>query len=245
LGAFVAEKFNCKIFCSKSRYKRPARASFAPFFRRKPKLENATNMSFGSKRVDWVRSLRKFNCKFFVPKVAKRPPGQVSHSCSVENRNSENATDMSFGSNGVDWVRSLRKFNCKFLFQKSLKRTSGRVSHHSSYRKSRTPKTQEHEFWVKGVDWVRSLRKIQLQDFLFQKSRNGPPERVSHRCSVENRNSENATNMSFGSNGVDWVRSLRKIQLQDFLFQKSLKRTSQASFAQFFVENETLKTQQT
>jgi hypothetical protein len=30
--------------------------------------------------------------------------------------------------------------------------------------------------------------------------------------------------MSFGSNGVDWVRSFAKIQLQDFLFQKSLER---------------------
>jgi hypothetical protein len=40
--------------------------------------------------------------------------------------------------------------------------------------------------------------------------------------------------MSFWSNGVDWVRSLRKIQQQVVLFQKSLQRTSRASFAPFF-----------
>jgi hypothetical protein len=40
--------------------------------------------------------------------------------------------------------------------------------------------------------------------------------------------------MSLGSNGVDWVRLLRKIQLQVFLFQKSLKRPSRASFATFY-----------
>ena len=39
--------------------------------------------------------------------------------------------------------------------------------------------------------------------------------------------------MSFGSNGVDWVRSLRKIQLLGFLFQTSLKRASRGSFAPF------------
>jgi hypothetical protein len=39
--------------------------------------------------------------------------------------------------------------------------------------------------------------------------------------------------MSLGSNGVDWVRSLRKIQLRVFLLQKSLKRSSRASFATF------------
>ena len=39
--------------------------------------------------------------------------------------------------------------------------------------------------------------------------------------------------MSFVSNGVDWVHSLRKIQHQVFLFKKSLKRPSRASFATF------------
>jgi hypothetical protein len=40
--------------------------------------------------------------------------------------------------------------------------------------------------------------------------------------------------MSFGSNGVDWVRSLRKIQQQDFVFQKSLERPSRTYFATLY-----------
>ena len=49
-----------------------------------------------------------------------------------------------------------------------------------------------------------------------------------HRSSVETGNSESATNTSFGSKGLGWVRSLRNIQLQVFLFQKSLLRPSWA-----------------
>jgi len=85
------------------------------------------------------------------------------------------------------------------------------------------------------VDWVRSLRKIQRQDFLYQKWLERPSRAYFlRRCTVENTNYENATNMSFGSNGVDWMHSLRKIQLQDFLFQNWLERPSRASFASLF-----------
>jgi hypothetical protein len=73
-------------------------------------------------------------------------------------------------------------------------------------------------FGQKGVGWVRSLWKIQQQVFCSKSHYNGPSGRVSHRSSFENGNSENATDIGFGSKGVDWVRLLRKIHLQVFLF---------------------------
>jgi glycyl-tRNA synthetase beta subunit len=181
-------------------------------------------MSFGSNGVDWVRSLRKFNCRFFVPKVAKTALlGEFRTIVPSKTRNSENATNMSFGSNGVDWVRSLRKIQLQdFLFQKSLKRTS-RASFAPLFVENRNSENARNmSFGSNGVDWVRSLRKIQLQDFLFQKSLKRPSGRVCAVVPSKTETPKTATNMSFGSNGVDWVRSLRKIQLQDFLFQKSL-----------------------
>jgi hypothetical protein len=92
----------------------------------------------------------------------------------------------------------------------------GRVSHRFSVENRKSEYATNMSFWSNGVDWVRSLRKINSK-FVCSKSRyNSTPGRVLRRCSIENRNSENATNMSFGSNGVDWVRSLRKIQQQLF-----------------------------
>src|SRR5919198_97128 len=41
--------------------------------------------------------------------------------------------------------------------------------------------------------------------------------------------------MCFGSNGMDWVRPLRKIQLHVFSYQKCPERPSRPLFAQFFL----------
>jgi hypothetical protein len=61
-----------------------------------------------------------------------------------------------------------------------------------------------------------------------------------------NRNIENAPNMTFGSNGVDWVRSLRKNQLQVFSLHKCPEQPSWAGFAQVLLtETKTPKTHQT
>jgi hypothetical protein len=52
-------------------------------------------------------------------------------------------------------------------------------------------------------------------------------------CTVENRNYENATNMSLGSNGVDWVRSLRENSTASFFAPKVAKTVLQGEFATF------------
>jgi hypothetical protein len=49
------------------------------------------------------------------------------------------------------------------------------------------------------------------------------------------KRSETAQNMSFGSNGVDPVRSLRKILTQLYLVNLCVSGTSSASFASTFV----------
>src|ERR671934_206499 len=90
-------------------------------------------------------------------------------------------------------------------------------------------------FGSNGMDWVCPLRKIQLQDFLYQKCPERPSCRFSHSFSCQNQNSKNALNMSFGSNGTDWVRPLRKIQQQIFSYQKCPERPSWSLFTQFFL----------
>src|ERR671937_418462 len=51
-----------------------------------------------------------------------------------------------------------------------------------------------------------ALRKIQLQEFRAKSVRSGPPGRFSHSFWYRDRNSKNTLNMSFESNGIDWVR---------------------------------------
>jgi len=80
---------------------------------------------------------------------------------------------------------------------------------------------QNISLWSNGVDKVRSLRKIPMRlrgknfriNFIVQP--------VLHQASCSNETIQNATkhyethqNMSLGSNGVDWVRSLRKILMR-------------------------------
>jgi hypothetical protein len=62
----------------------------------------------------------------------------------------------------------------------------------------------------------------------------------------QNRNFENAPNMSLGSNGEDWVRSFRKTQRQVFSLQPWPERPSGAGFTRVLsIETETTKTHQT
>ena len=71
-----------------------------------------------------------------------------------------------------------------------------------------------------GVDWVRSLQKSR-RDFVARTfALIAPVHTILHRvsCSYEmipNSSKHYAThqNMSLGSNGADWVRSLRKIPM--------------------------------
>jgi cytochrome c oxidase assembly protein Cox11 len=120
-------------------------------------------------------------------------------------------------------VRSLREFNGKFFCSKGrYNGTPGRVLRRCSIENRKSENATNMSFVSNEVDWVRSLREFNGNFFCSKGRYNGTPGRVLRRCSIENRNSENAIKMSFGSNGVDWVRSLRKIQQHDFLFENSL-----------------------
>jgi hypothetical protein len=114
-----------------------------------------------------------------------------------------------------------------------------------SVENSKLQKRNKHEFWVKRGGLGAFVAENSTARFFVPKlAKTALQGEFRTVCSVENRNSENATNMSFGSNGVDWVRSLRKIQLQDFLFQKSLKRPSGRVSHVVPSKTETPKTQQ-
>ena len=159
-------------------------------------------MSFESNRVDWVRSLQKIRLQDCLFQIWLERPSRASFAPLFrQNQNFENATNMSFRSNGVDWVRLLRKIQRQdFVFQKSLERPSQTYVATFYGRKPKLRKRNKHKFWVK---------RGELGAFI-------------------------ATNMSFGSNEMDWVRSLRKFQLQDFLFQKWLERPSRANFTTLY-----------
>jgi hypothetical protein len=92
-------------------------------------------------------------------------------------------------------------------------------------RKPKLQKRNKHESWVKRGGLGAFVAENSTASFFAPKvAKTVLQGEFCNVCTVENRNYQNATNMSLGSNGVDWVRSLRKIQLRVFLLQKSLKR---------------------
>jgi hypothetical protein len=50
------------------------------------------------------------------------------------------------------------------------------------------------------------------------------------------KRTETSENMSFGSNGVDWVRSFRNIQMRFWVVNLCVNGTSSASFVSTFVQ---------
>ena len=75
-------------------------------------------------------------------------------------------------------------------------------------------------FGSNGDDWVCPLRKNQPQVFSYQTWPEWPSVadfRTTFRAGTETPNT--TLNMSFGSNGDDWVCPLRKNQLQIFSYQ--------------------------
>ena len=74
--------------------------------------------------------------------------------------------------------------------------------------------------WSNGVDRVRSLRKILMRFMAQTCALIAPVQPVLHRVSCSTETLPNAPNhyethqnMSFGSNGVDRVRSLQKLSI--------------------------------
>jgi hypothetical protein len=147
----------------------------------------------------------------------------------------------------MGWIGCVRfeKINCKFFRFTVAKHPSGRVSHEFCRPKTKQRKRTKHEFWVKRVDWVRSFQKINCKFFRFNQWPELPSGRVCTRFVDRNRNCENAPNMSFGSNGVDWVRSFRKINYKFFRFNRG-QNCPRGGFARVLsTETETAKTHQT
>jgi hypothetical protein len=243
LGAFVAENSTASFLFQKSLKRTPGEFRTSSSVENR-NSENATNMSFGSN--GWIGCVRcgKFNCKFFCSKSRYNgPPERVSHIVPSKTETPKTQQHEFWVKRGGLGAFVAENSTASFLFQKSLKRTSRRVSHHCSVE-NETRKATNMSFGSNGVDWVRSLRKIQLQDFLFQSRYNGPPGRVSHRCSVENRNSEKATNMSFGSNRVDWCVRCGKFNCK-FFVPKVDENGPPGEFGTMFRRKRNSKTQQT
>ena len=93
-----------------------------------------------------------------------------------------------------------------------------------------------------GVDRVRSLRKIPMQFHGTNCALMAPVQPVLYRVSCSNETLPNAPkhyethqNMSLGSNGVDWVRSLRKILMRLQGTNFFINCTSSTRFASSFL----------
>jgi hypothetical protein len=187
--------------------------------------------------MEWIGCVR---CeKFWRDFVARtfalvEPVHTVLHrvSCSYEmipNAPKHYAThqNMSLGSNGVDWVRSLQKKSQRDFVARTfvLIAPVDPVLHRVSCSYETIPNASQHfvthqnmSLVSNGVDWVRSLRKIPTWLRGTNFSLIPPVHPVLHRVSCSYETIPNAAkhyatheNMSLGSNGVEWVRSLRKI----------------------------------
>ena len=135
------------------------------------------------------------------------------------------------------WIGCVRcdKFGCDFMT-----RTSTLIApvQHFLHRVSCSNETlpnaptyyethQNMSLGSNGVDWVRSLRKILIRLHGTNFCINAPVQPILHRVSCSNETLPNAPiyyethqNMSLESNGVDQVRSLRKIWC-DFMARTS------------------------
>jgi hypothetical protein len=141
-------------------------------------------------------------------------------------RTQVNAPKHEFRVNGVDWVRWLRKIATWLRGTNFCINCTSLVCFATSFMQLRNnPKCTKYyetdrniSLWSNGVDWVRSLQKIPTwlhgTNFCinctssvcfvtsFMQLRNNP------KCT---KYYETDRNISLWSNGVDWVRSLRKI----------------------------------
>jgi len=148
------------------------------------------------------------------------------------------------------WIGCVRfeKINCNF-FRSSCSHNGppGRVSHLFWRPKPKLRKHTRHEFCVKrrglgAFDWKKSTATCFAPDV----ARTALGVGFCTSFGDRNRNCENTPDMSFGSNGANWVRSIRKNQLQLFSLHKWPERPSGSSFARVWLtETETAKTHQT
>jgi hypothetical protein len=111
------------------------------------------------------------------------------------------------------------------------------VLHQLSCRNKRSEMQQNMSFGSNRVDQLRSLQKMPMQLRLANLSVNGASSAsFASTFVLVAKLSETSQNMSFGSNRVDQVRSLRNISMQLRLANLCVNGASSASFPSTFVQ---------
>jgi len=138
----------------------------------------------------------------------------------------ETQQNMSLGSNGVHLVRLLQKFRCNFVaWTFALIVPVRPVLHRVSCSKKMNPNAPKHyetyqnmSLGSNAVDRLHLLRIIPIWLHGINFALIAPVQFVLYRVYCRNETIPNAPkhyetrqNMSLGSYGLDWVRSLRKI----------------------------------
>ena len=157
---------------------------------------------------------------------------------------------MSLWSNGVDRICSLQKILMLFHGPNlCINCTSSTRFHRVSCSNEILPNTPKHykthtnmSLGSNGVDWVRSLQKFWCNFMARTSTLIAPVQHVLQRVSCSNETLPNALkhyethqNMSLGSNGVDWVYSVRKILMRRHGTNFCINCTRSTRFALSFV----------
>jgi hypothetical protein len=152
----------------------------------------------------------------------------------------------------MGWIGCVRceKFHCDFVARTlaliaPVQPVFYRASCSNEMIKNASKHYETHQYMslgFNGMDRVRSLRKIRCDFMARTRALIAPVQPVFHRVSCCNEILPNAPkhyetheNMSLGSNGVDRVRSLRKIRIRLCGTNFCINCTSSARFAPSFV----------
>jgi len=152
----------------------------------------------------------------------------------------------------MGWIGSVHceKFWCNFMARTcALIAPVQPVLHRVSCSNEILPNTPKHykthtnmSLGSNGVDWVRSLQKFWCNFMARTSTLIAPVPHVLQRVSCSNETLPNALkhyethqNMSLGSNGVDWVYSVRKILMRRHGTNFCINCTRSTRFALSFV----------
>ena len=153
----------------------------------------------------------------------------------------------------MGWIGSVHceKFWCNFMARTcALIAPVQPVLHRVSCSNKILPNTPKHyetytnmSLGSNGVDWVRSLQKFWCNFMARTSTLIAPVQPVLHRVSCSNETLPNTPkyyethrNMCLWSNGVDQLRSLRKIPMRLRGKNFCINCTSSARFAPCFVQ---------
>ena len=152
----------------------------------------------------------------------------------------------------MGWIGCVRceKFWCDFMARTSaliapVQPVLHRVSCSNEIFQMHPNTMRRTQTWVPGpMGWIDSVHCEKFRcDFMAQTSALiAPVQLVLHRVSCSTKTLPNArkhyetnTNMSLGSNGLDWARSLRKILMRRHGTNFCINCTSSTRFAPRFV----------